>query len=400
MLDNRRIILVAGVPPCTNYSGGLFLDTIVRAAGAPVGIFVAQNPHVRPVSSLTGIDTLTLERPNELHAPGAPSEAIRQHELGSFARFVEPAREQLLQFARKHEATDLWFVLEGQSLIRLAHSLLDVPDRPNLRVQVMDPPEWWLRAHNVDAESCNEVLDKFSATMRAAESRAAASWGMAVRYEELYGLPATPLIPSIESSALRVPARSPEPNSLRVGFAGQVYAPDEFMALVEAMRRIKREEPERRVELHAFCQGLPFVPAADDVVIPRGWLGQSELIEALTEMDFLYCPYWFSEDMRETTLLSFPSKLVTYLAAGRPVVFHGRTDASPARFLIEGGGGYFCFREGADAVARTLKRALVQPDLYAQTAKNGRELALKHLTYESLGFAFRQFMGQGEAKSR
>jgi hypothetical protein len=54
-----------------------------------------------------------------------------------------------------------------------------------------------------------------------------------------------------------------------------------------------------------------------------GYLPQDKTIRHLSECGILYCPYFFDEKRKEISKTSFPSKLSTYLAAGKPIFYHG-----------------------------------------------------------------------------
>ena len=72
-----------------------------------------------------------------------------------------------------------------------------------------------------------------------------------------------------------------------------------------------------------------------------GWQPQERAVELLsTSCDVLYCPYPYAASLAEVAKYSFPSKIPTYLAAGRPILFHGPTYASPARYLEATGAGF------------------------------------------------------------
>lgn len=392
-LRDRRILLVAGVPPCTNYSGGLFLDQIVRASQPLAGAFIVQNRHLAPavpedVSVSCPIKTIL--RMDEWHPRTEHELSVRRHERQRIDVHIPDYRKQLLEFAAEIEATDIWFILEGQTLISLAHSILDVVDLP-LRVQVMDPPGWWLREHNIDGATSEEVLRKFHEVVERASSCAAASFAMKEAYEQRYRRTCVTLMPSLDIALSRPPAPKNSASTLKIGFAGQTYANEEFNQLVLALHEIKRDGRYDAVELHAFTQGRP-VDDDSSLIRYHGWTNQTRLIEELSQLDLLYCPYWFSEKMREETMLSFPSKLTTYLATGRPVLFHGRVDASPGQFLRRNAAAFFCFSHDATALRRSIERAMAQADLYADTASNGSAAFARFLTNDCLQSSFEAFM--------
>ena len=171
------------------------------------------------------------------------------------------------------------------------------------------------------------------------------------------------------------------------------YAITEFQSLLTAMKDLAEENASLQVELHIFCEE-PDRIAGHDFVKMREGQDCARLIQDLSELDLLYLPYWFSEAMREESDLSFPSKLTTYLATGRPVLFHGRADSAPGRFLRSGEAAFFCFRPDAEALKSVLTRSLARPEQYEHVARNGRAMFDRFLSSSALKTAFGTFMGE------
>ncbi|MCO5084583.1 MAG: hypothetical protein M9955_23360 [Rhizobiaceae bacterium] len=391
----RRVLLIAGVPPCSNYSGGIFLEQIVRATQPPAGVFVVQNRHLTPILSADLASRLSIRtriKPEELHDAGDMPVRVRRDERHARLKTVPELFSKALRFAAEINATDFWIVLEGQTLIRLAHMLMTKGGLP-VHVQVMDPPGWWLRAHNVDTRSSEEILKQFDEVLRGAAGCAAASWAMASHFRHLYKARCAVVVPALDAQLALPAALSPGDGTMRVAFSGQTYATEEMNDLIGAMVDIKNSGRFRDVELHAFTNHIPTdVPDSTSVIRSRGWISQKDLVRELAKMDLLYCPYWFAEGMRETANLSFPSKLITYFASGRPVVFHGRADSSPGRFLRENAAAFFCFRPGKDAIRNTLERSLIRHDDYAEVSANGRALVESRFSFEALRASFSDFL--------
>ena len=387
-----RVLLVAGVPPCTNYSGGLFLDRILSASGYPAGIFAIQNPSLKPHVPSHYEERVPIKivaKPNEMYYP--PDDEVRRKEQVVVDKIIPSLTSELMAFARDVNAEEIWIVLEGQTLIRVAHQLLASSDFL-LRVQVMDPPGWWLRAHNVDPVSSACVIEQFECVLRAARSCAAASWAMGDAYRREFGVRAVPVVPALDPALALPPAESPQPRSIRIGFAGQPYAFDEFSTLVRAMAKLRWNSWWSTVELHAFADGIPPVGGGEEVIVKHPWLPQDQLIPALSQLDLLYVPYWFSEEFRNEANLCFPSKLTTCLATGRPVIFHGRADSSPGRFLRAGAAAFFCFRQESEALHDLIQFAVGQHENYKEIARNGRSLFDQNLTEPRLHESFSEFL--------
>ena len=108
----------------------------------------------------------------------------------------------------------------------------------------------------------------------------------------------------------------------------------------------------------------------------------------------LYCPYWFSEEYRLPSALSFPSKLSTYLKTAVPVLMHGPAYASPRRYLVEHGAGYVCDTLDPEGIQNTLTLIMGQTDAERRAVgEQGYQSFLQTLTAEHMRRAFFQSLG-------
>jgi glycosyltransferase involved in cell wall biosynthesis len=130
-----------------------------------------------------------------------------------------------------------------------------------------------------------------------------------------------------------------------------------------------------------------------------GWRSQEDTLRILAEADVLYCPYWFDPAFEEEARLSFPSKLTSYLAAGRAVLFHGPEYASPSRFLVEHDAGLCCHSLDPVAVTESLCRLFGDADLYRRLTAHGRRAFDEHLTMDCLRKSFLDFAGANDTQS-
>jgi len=115
-----------------------------------------------------------------------------------------------------------------------------------------------------------------------------------------------------------------------------------------------------------------------------GWRSQRQAIELLSKMDLAYCPYPFAQPMKEIAELSFPSKLVLYLAAGRPVLFHGPETASPAAYIRKFHAGDIVPDQDAGAVYNTLCQLVDNPALYVELGQNAQKAFQRDFTLTTM----------------
>jgi hypothetical protein len=395
------VLLVTDIPPATNYSGGVFVDHMLQSIDCAVrDVFVVLNPRLVPQvprAAKAHLRMETAEKPNELYRPGASSgpepARIREQELASTRDIADRLLPAVLRRASRSGASAFWVVLEGQTMIRLAYALMAATPLP-VYVQIWDPPASWLRAHGVDPVSTAEVLGQFGDVLRRAAACAASSWAMAAAYRERHGVRAVPVVPSLPASIVRRAARGPTDSSVfRIGFAGQLYARREWQTLLTCLDSLQWCIGDRKIEIHAFAQQVPEMSTHARHVRLYPWQATAELITALSRCDLQYCAYWFDETFREDAELCFPSKLSTYLATGRPVLFHGPAYASPSRCLTRWNAAFICNSPGPVELATVLRTAVTDPPRYAATAENGRRAFDRYLTYDHLARSLREFLG-------
>ena len=262
-----------------------------------------------------------------------------------------------------------------------------------LLAQVCDPPHWWLRHHRVDGISTGRILREFDRVLRNSAACASCSWEMAEQYSQTYGTRAIPVMPSLDARLALPPAPQIHGHQdLVLGLAGQVYAVNEWNALIAALDRIDWRIYGRNVKLRLLGRYTELRATKKMHVEFLGWRSQEETIRLLSEIDILYCPYWFDPAFETEARLCFPSKLTTYLAAGRPVLFHGPRYSAPGHFLEKNDAGFCCYSLETLEIVSALERLASDADLYKRLAHNGKVAFEKHLTLSSMRKNFADFL--------
>jgi hypothetical protein len=392
---------VSDIPPCTNYSGGIFIDHMLQALDGHVrNAFIVLNPHLQPQMSsiVDGMELMTVEKPAESHSAEESASEIRAIEAYSEQHVSAAIFPSLLEFAGRKKTEAFWVLLEGQTMIRLAHQLIHATSLPVI-VQVMDPPPNWFTAHNVDEVTQAELFEQYETVLRSAACCACASWAMADAYSEQFLVRCTPVIPSLPAASGKPACVGPKSrNTLRIGFSGQIYAMDEWERLLRVLDNMNWKIGGSRVEVHAFTELTRGTPGANKgrPVFFRGWVqSSSELIDLLNGMDLLYVPYRFSPQHSEEARLCFPSKLTTCLAAGVPVVLHGPAYSSPVLFAQKRRAAFICDTPTDEALLTTLTQAVGNPQEYRSIAENGRAAFDACLTDKVLANSLRQVLAAG-----
>jgi len=397
-----KLLLLTDIPPCKKYTGGLVLDQLCRFL--PIGsitCFAVVHPQAFDARLSPDLDWIPIryyDKPQEFRMkfPGRlhPFNTLYSMVMEAYNSFVTSKKiaDEIVIFAREHGVTALWCVLEGQTVIQLALPVsrkLNIP----LFTEVWDPPQWWLKENCVDNVSTKRIVACFEEAIRASSGCYAASWAMAEKYAHDYGVRASVFTPSLDKT-LAIPAadKMRDDKSLTIGFAGVIYMRKEWESLLAALDSVNWIIGDRQVRLRVLSREVSFECFNRRNIEYLGFRSQQETIQLLSETDIQYCPYWFDPDYAVEAALSFPSKLTSYFAAGRPVFFHGPEYASPAIFLKKHNAGILCHTLSKQGIVQSLHDFVNNPEMYEVLARNGSSVFYDYCTLESLQRSFADFL--------
>lgn len=402
-----KILLLADIPPCKELTAGLVLDRLCRfLPKGSIACFAVIDPAIKETRVSKDLNWIPAEyhdKPRETWDRFGGKLAFLDRllsfgmELYNEITTVNKIADKAVEFGKKFDADILWCVIQGQTEIRLAKLVSERLGVP-LLVQIWDPPYWWLDAHGVDGYSKKRILKKFEYALKKSRCVATASWAMAERYREDYGAKAVPMLPGLDRCLGILPATAiHEGNDFIIGSAGKVYPAEVWRALFRALDTAGWKVQGRDVKIRVLARKASVHLESKGHVEFLGWRPQGEAVKVLSGADVLYCPYWFDPYFETVTRLSFPGKLSTFLASGRPVLFHGPDNASPAKFLKENEAGLLCNSMDSKRILDCLEMLASDSGLYARLATNGRHAFDKYLTHDSMRESFAEFLGVDES---
>jgi|GEM_PF-1677025 len=394
-----KVLLVTDIPPCRNFTAGLVLEKLVKFLQSDEVVLCAVvNKALNPEISeeLKSLPRLMLEKPREAAVRLLPKQVgfltAFSFELVQAMRTRYILLPRILAFAREQNVDAVWVVLQGQTMVRLARQIA-VGLRVPLFTQVWDPFGWWLRANQIDALTGHKLLAEFDKVIRESEACATASWSMSDDFTNKYKVRNLPVISGLSKDFARPPAMRPhDSEEFIIAMAGQFYAQTEWNCFIHTLHLAGWEIGGRRVRVRVMggsFQASAQSPANFEYL---GWQSQEESIRLLAESDLLYLPYWFSDEFKEESSNSFPSKLITYFAAGRPVFCHAPAYASPAKYIAQHNAGHLCQSLDPPVVLQKLEQVLGDTATYAKFAENGSKCFLRDFTLEPMRSAFFEFL--------
>jgi len=128
-----------------------------------------------------------------------------------------------------------------------------------------------------------------------------------------------------ESKSFQI--QDPKSKILKIAYAGTILVPDEFASFVDILSQIRKTLP---VELHLWgahsYQNASWFDA--DLLVEHGNVSHRDLLAELRECDWGFIPMALKDTDPRYNRFSFPTKFITYLAAGLPVITLGHPESS------------------------------------------------------------------------
>ena len=385
-----RVLLLTARPPGYRGVGEIFLhDLCLYYPRESLCCFAAYRPnHDSLPQDLDGLRIVYARRPYEaifygprLRELGFQQLVPRIARLSSF--FVwQYAKTQIptliakaVRFGRQQDVEMVWAVLNCPTLICMAKRVADALGA-QLVTLVWDPPEYFLSSQRlcVDTLSRRSLLRKFKNTLRASVRCGVMSEAMQSEYEKRYGVESVIMRHGIHPNRRKLPAKGPTGQErFVIGFAGGLYVLREWQALLSALSKIGWRIDGRDIVVRLMGHGANLRADSSMHIEYLGWRSVEETIDLMSEVDVTYLPYWFDESYRLAVRLCFPTKLTTYLASGRPVLFHGPEYSSPASFFRRFPVGLCCHSLEESKIIECLYRFATDKEFYAAATAAGQE---------------------------
>jgi len=186
--------------------------------------------------------------------------------------------------------------------------------------------------------SDNPLLDqaeeKLGEVWRDADHRFVISEPMGEEYDRRYGARPWTMLTDGITEFPDAPATT-DPNRLQLYFMGSVHLAYErnFTAVINALDIVQRNRPDLNVEF-VIRGGMPLrLPDASFPITVLGWGTQEELKADMTSASMLYFPLPFEPEYESFARWSLSTKMITYLASGLPILYHGPGHAAACKLL-------------------------------------------------------------------
>ncbi len=394
-----KLLLITDVPPCKEFSGSLLTEQLCRFIPEfEIDIFAVMNKDLQGInftSDLKNTRIVKFDKPKENTGhllPGKLGIIISFFYEWYIQFFISTNLVKKIVNAGAGRNYDyIWCILQGQTMIRIA---LPVANRFKARLltQIWDHPSWWFKENKVNRYWRNRFMGIFHNTLKNSHHCGTASFAMSEMLKSLLSINSVPFIPGIDDVKLKKPAVMTNSKNIVIGMAGQLYSKSEWNSFLGTLDFLNWKINNKNIIVRVLGYHFEISGHRKVNIEFLGYRNQDETIEILSKCDLLYCPYFFDKKYEIISTTSFPSKLITYFAAGRPVFFHGPADSSPANFLIKSKAAFLCHSLDKRMIELKLKECLSNKKVYDQMAVNGNIAVKKYFTTEILKRNFFKFL--------
>jgi hypothetical protein len=157
--------------------------------------------------------------------------------------------------------------------------------------------------------------------------------------------------------------RSQPASKIRIAYAGSILVEREFALFVQALATARNRVP-RPIELHLFGAHRFSTNAWFDPtwMKERGNLPEAELLRALRACDWGFSPMDLADSNPRYNRFSFPTKFITYLAAGLPIITLGHPESTVMKMAMKYRVGICAQSRDERALVTDLESALADAD--------------------------------------
>ncbi|MEK6766549.1 MAG: hypothetical protein AABY49_10050 [Planctomycetota bacterium] len=395
-----RLLVIGGSPPGSGCVAEIILrDICLVYPLSRVFCFATVAPRYRfePIPELASMQ-VCIQRTKHEHGyrvVGGPIGSLTALVTSnfSFRSHVKKLVKEAVLFGRKHHVDKVWMILDTATTIAMGvdvASELGVP----LLSNVWDPPEYFLQQRGIDRFSRSRLIKRFGETLHLSEKVAVVSESMQQDYKQNYGANTIILRHGI------LPVKQTEKTKLScidkdfvIGFAGGLYAYSAWSCLIEALTLNDWQLNGRNVIFLVMGANFHFKLRKKANIQYLGWRSTSETARVLAGCDVNYLPLPFEHSSYYLARYSFPTKLSTYAATGRPVFIHAPEYSSLHNFHKKHPIGIYCKSLEPSEVIAGLEKLVSNEEYYAKMANNMVEMANSELSLENFHKQFAKFVG-------
>jgi glycosyltransferase involved in cell wall biosynthesis len=154
------------------------------------------------------------------------------------------------------------------------------------------------------------------------------------------------------------------------------YEPN-LRILLAALAQLQMEHGAGKLSVVLRCGGVRprLIKSYEQFVRILPFASEAEVQSDMKEADLLYLPLPFEKEYELFVRFSLSTKMVTYVASGIPILYHGPPDSAVHGLLKENDAALLCAQPAPDVLAEMLRVYIKDKEMGTHSARNALELA-------------------------
>ena len=322
----KNILLLTDVEPCSNYSGAILymqLTKFLLEEKQNVCCFCVKADNIK--AQISDYYKANID----FHYEDKPIEVANRtkEEKKKYLEEIDNVVDHAVSYIKEKNIDLIWCPLQGESLVLILNKVYEKTKIPYVPMYC-DPLEWILKSLDYSTNEISDILKINKDIISNSQGVLAGSIFMADYIKKEYKKDSKPVYLSFNYPQRVKNVKQNE--DLIISFSGQIYASLELKNFLLALKEMNFEYNGKRIIFNYYGRSLVNFLTKDNFgkylsnINLHGYVNQNKLIRILEGSDYLYCPYFFSQDSIEKKIAtySFPSKFTSYLMCKKPIIVH------------------------------------------------------------------------------
>lgn len=292
---------------------------------------------------------------------------------------VRRLTEDVRRFVTRCRPKQIWVILNSLATIDVCYRLMGTVDCQWI-VQIWDDPLHLAIQRHLDRFHRKRTLSRFDQILAKATRVGVICEEMQSSYQQKTDAECVIVRHGLDASDLKPRSEPTSESEFRIGLAGSMYCDSAWQTLQKALDQLHWRLGSKQVVLVVVGGEIKFRSRSSAECRFYGWRTPEETQRLLQDCDLLYLPQAFESHHRPLTQLSFPTKLSTYVATGRPVLIHAPSYGSLARFCKEHDFGIVCQSLDAGELGQVFCRIATDSAIMRNAAAASGRIAKTVLT--------------------
>ena len=343
------------------------------------------------------LDSVSCLAPNydwNAEGPGSVSKLYQRlrNRVTRYDPHIRAMADRAVRLLKEQGAERVWAILNSPAVIDLLYTIAP-KIKCEIITQVWDDPVHLGHVRNLDRFTRSRTVNRFHELLQRSTRIGVICEEAREYYSQKVAGDYVIVRHGIELKDSRPNWISPAVGEFRIGLSGSMYAPKAWYALQQSLDLCDWKVNGRQVVLVVAGSKIQFESRCQAEARFYGWRNQEEVLQLMSECDCLYLPQSFEAVQEPLTQLSFPTKLSTYVATGRPILIHTPTYGSLHRFSVEQDFGVLCDSLDPKAVLQHVRRLSEDVEYAKSQAESTHRIATSVLTPCAFRTGVRQMLG-------